>query len=1152
MTILLLVTVGCASQPALNDAEPWDNFISFRDVPGVTAEEIRAVEALQDRADIFVFGAMPGTEAFYDDESGAMIGYTALFSDWLSDLIEIPFKIVFYEWGELIEGLNTGEIDFTGELTATDGRKETFFMTGAIAQRLTQYIRLAGSEPLADIIERRPLRIAFLDGSSTFEAVSAVAPYAFEPFFANSYPDAWQMLTNREIDAIITKNTAEAEFNEFGYIIMEDFFPLLYGPVSLATQNPELKPIISIVQKAMEAGALTHLTELYAIGEQDYTRHKLHTQLTDEEALFLETRRIVPFLAQYDDYPISFYNQYEEEWQGIAFDVLEEVETLTGLIFRRVNDPGTGMDEVAAMFERGQASMVAGVVRSESNEELFIWPSIPILTDYYVLISKDGYRRLSVNAILHETVGLIRDTEHAKLFTKWFPDHLHTVTYDDADAAFAALESGEVSLVMSSLHLLHRLTNFLEQPGFKANIVFDYSYEYVFGFHPDEVILSAIIDKALHHIDVEGISAQWMRRTFDYRARLEREWYQALAIGVFFMSVAAIALIVWYQNRRKAKSLETLVAKRTRELEEQIAERKAMEEAALAASRSKSVFLANMSHEIRTPMNSIIGFSELALDDDISVKTRDFLDKIKDNSEWLLQIINDILDISKIESGKMELENVPFDLHRIFTHCQTMITPKAMEKGISLYCYAEPSLNKKLIGDPIRLRQALINILSNAVKFTNIGTVKLSASVVGSTEDTLTLLFEVKDSGIGMTRQQISRIFDMFVQGDAGTTRKYGGTGLGLAITKSIIEMMGGTLMVESTPGVGSKFSFRLTFNAVATSADVSDDEIVIHEFEKPTFDGEVLICEDNAMNQEVICGHLARVGLKAVVADNGEIGVDMVERRVKNNQPPFDLIFMDIHMPIMDGLEAASKITELCPGAPIVAMTANIMSNDVEIYRQHGMPDYLGKPFTSRELWRCLMKYFAMTGHNKLAASDTYYNGGIQKRLQTSFIKGNRDKWDEISKALAEGDVKLAHRHVHTLKSNAGLIGKKRLQDIAGEIESLLKDGEDLTTVEQMDEFEFELRTVLEELLPLIQEAEAQTQAAASASGAAASADPEEALLLLEKLEPMLAARNSGALNLLDEIRALPGAEELAQQIEEFDFKPALETLAKLRKSFL
>jgi signal transduction histidine kinase/DNA-binding response OmpR family regulator len=570
-----------------------------------------------------------------------------------------------------------------------------------------------------------------------------------------------------------------------------------------------------------------------------------------------------------------------------------------------------------------------------------------------------------------------------------------------------------------------------------------------------------------------------------------------------------------------------------------------LREAAESASVSKSTFLANMSHEIRTPMNSIVGFSELAMDDEIPAKTRDYLNKIKTNSEWLLQIINDILDLSKIESGKMELEKIPFELHDLFSSCRTLILPKALEKGLLLHFYAEPSVGKKPLGDPTRLRQVLVNLLSNAVKFTKVGTIKLNAILKEKTDSTITMFFEVKDSGIGTTPDQIEKIFEPFTQAESGTTRKYGGTGLGLAITKRIVEMMGGTLSVESTLGLGSMFSFDLTFDTIdLTDDDLLKKEIDLRELEKPAFEGEILLCEDNAMNQQVITEHLARVGLKTVVADNGKIGVDMVRGRMLSGDKQFDLIFMDMHMPVMDGLEAAEKIMEYKAGVPIVAMTANIMSNDRELYKLKGMDDCVGKPFTSQELWRCLLKYLKPLGWQKMEETqNTEVDDKLRQKLINGFVKDNTNKYGEIADALKAGDVKLAHRLAHTLKSNAGHLDKTLLQQAAADIENQLKTGENLATAEQLAALETSLSAALAELAPLV----------SSAPEAAADAEPlskEAALELLEKLAPMLELGDLSARQLSGDLRRIPGSNELVQQIEDLDFNLALASLAGLKKS--
>ena len=564
-------------------------------------------------------------------------------------------------------------------------------------------------------------------------------------------------------------------------------------------------------------------------------------------------------------------------------------------------------------------------------------------------------------------------------------------------------------------------------------------------------------------------------------------------------------------------------------------------ETAEFASRAKSEFLAQMSHEIRTPMNSIMGFAELAMDKTTSLHVKEYLGRITDSTKWLLHIINDILDISKIESGKMELENVPFDLHSIFMRCQSVIHPSVTEKGLDLRVYAEPPIGKKLLGDPVRLYQALMNLLSNAVKFTSTGTVKMSSAVLSMDSNTTTVYFEIKDSGIGMSYEQIEKIFEPFMQADSSTTRNYGGTGLGLSITKNIVELMGGKLIVESKLGVGSTFSFELTFESIDapnSMTEYAENSVV----EKPYFYGLILICEDNPMNQQVICEHLARVGLRTLVARNGKIGVEMVEERILKGKKPFDMIFMDIFMPVMDGVEAALNIAALGTGTPIVAMTANVMTSELENYKKSGMNDCVGKPFTTQELWRCLLKYLTPVSVSIVNESDQMQdNDELQKKLRKKFVKDNQDKYTEIAEAIAVGNITLAHRLVHTLKPSAGMIGKTELQNAAAEIESLLKDGR-MPVAEQMKFLEIELKKVIVELKPLLDES---TNLVASESLL-----PEQTRILLQKLESMLENINPECIDLLEEIRSVPGTETLARQIEDYDFEAATRTLAELMKA--
>ena len=1139
-----------------------EQYTSFRNVPGVTNEEIKAIESLKSEYEYFIYGMPLSTEAF-TNKNGEVSGYAALLCEWMTKLFGIPFQPRLYEWLDLLDGLKTGEVSFTGELTPTTERQREYHMTSAIASRPLKYYRLVGSRPLEEIAEDRLIRCGFIEKTNTINTIIAeLQPGTFEIVQLSDVSLVYDSLKNGTIDAFYYSGTTEANFVEYSDMGAYYFYPLIYRPVSLVTENHALKPIISVMEKILDDGGIRYLTTLYNRGEQEYKRYKLFSWLTEEEKEYIHYNRIVKFVAEYYNYPISFYNIHENDWQGIVFDLIPMIEELTGLTFVLENDQHTEWPELLRMVEDGTVAMTAELVRSKEREGRFLWSETPTLVDNYVLVSKSSFPDIFINEINGVKVGLVWGSVYNELFNRWFPDHANTNKFISSNAAFEALERDEVDVVMSSQNRLLAITHFNEFVGYKANVIFEYTAESRFGFNINEGILCSIIDKTLRMIDSKNITNRWVRRTFDYRSKVaeaQRPWLIVSFILLLFVII--LLSILFVKNHNEKKHLTALVDERTNELNNYHRKLESALESAKAANTSKSIFLANMSHEIRTPMNSIMGFSELALDGESSLKTRDYLKKIQTNAEWLLQIINDILDISKVESGKMNLEKIPFDLHELFTSCRTLIMPKALEKGIHLYFYAEPSTGKQPLGDPTRLRQVLINLLSNAIKFTNTGMIKLQSAIINQSERHITINFMVKDSGIGMTDEQLKKIFDPFTQGESGTARKYGGTGLGLSITKNIVEMMGGKLDVESAPGIGSKFSFDLTFDTVdIPEQEKKEQKNVFIEIKKPTFEGEILLCEDNAMNQQVICEHLARVGLKIVVAENGKIGVDMVKDRLEKGEKQFDMIFMDMYMPVMDGLEASKLIISLNTGIPMIAMTANIMDSDREIYKMSGLQDCIGKPFTSQQLWRCLLKYLkpiiietepdkTQKPEQQPAAQPPTEDYPLetdlkfQKSLELLFVRNNQSTYSDLVKSLQEDEIKLAHRLVHTLKSNAGQIGKSGLQHAASEIEDQLKDNKNQVKEKQLRNLEIELNQVLKELTPLLH------QAADAPLVEPASLDPKQAHELLEKLESLVKGGNPDCLKYIDELRAIPGSKELIQQLEDFDFKPAMDTIAEIKK---
>ena len=1078
-----LVILGC-SVKSKETVLDFSAIQSFREIPCVTAEEIISIESLQKEFDSLVYGIAPSTEAF-TDENGNIGGYAALLCEWLTRLFGIRFEMRILEWAEITEKINLGEIDFTVHFLTSNEIPQNYYLSDPVAERQFSITYLSGNPAVSQILNEKPIYV-FTAGSPTESVIASVLGRdAYESVWANQYDEAYAILERGDAEAIITTKAAQANFIAYDNLIHEDFFPLTYSPVSIITANPRFEVIINVLNKALRnpsssgGSAMPYLNTLYDAGHNEYRHNKFIMSLNGEERAYLENTVSVPLAAQYFNYPIVFFNNYEKKWDGITFDLLHEVERITGLTFDVVNGSHTEMYDLIQMLTDGRAHIFSDLVFSEERGPHFIWSKQKLMSDQYALLSKINFPNINVNEIPYGRIALIKNTAHAEMYKKWFPNAVNAVEYDATDDAFIKLEQDEVDMVMAAKSKLLYYSNYFEFSGYKVNYLFNYSYESAFAFNKEQTVLCSIVDKALSVIDTKIIVEQWLTRTYDYRTKIINARIPWL-IGAVIMSAAVLVLIlvIYFKNAKMTRELVN-----AKELAEQ-------------SNRAKSVFLSHMSHEIRTPMNAILGIAEIQLRDrECSPNTLEAFDKIYESGDLLLNIINDILDLSKIESGKMEINPINYDIPSLINDTVQLNRLRYESNPVEFKIHVDENTPIDLFGDELRIKQILNNILSNAFKYTNEGKIDfyISAETEPDSQNVI-IIFRVCDTGQGMTENQMERLFDEYIRFNMNTNRNIVGAGLGMSITKYLIDLMDGSIAVESEQGKGSVFTVRLPQKRMspAVCGHELTEKLRIFRFQSTSIArktqfmrefmpyGSVLVVDDVESNIFVTKGMLMPYGLKI---DAVSSGIEAIEK-IKNGNT-YDIVFMDHMMPKMDGIEAVKIIRNFGYTRTIVALTANALVGRAEMFLKNGFNGFISKPIDSREMNHVLNEYIrnkkppevveaARREQRRIDYGNTS-DTGVSDELAAAAVHDAENalavleelfpKINEENAGSSAADMKLFAATVHGMKSALANIGEHSLSNTALKLEKASANGETAVLLAETKGFLNSLRLVIEKI---------------------------------------------------------------------------------------
>jgi Signal transduction histidine kinase len=877
-------------------------------------------------------------------KDGTKSGYGYDFLQNMGRYTNWKYKYVGYNksWAEMQEMLKDGRIDLLTSAQKTPEREKYFaFSSRPIGTSSIILTVKSGNDKIiaGEYSTYDGIRVGLLRGSSrneTFKKYAAKKGFSYKAvYFDNTDSMTRALQKGKKVDALVTSNLRQTKnewiYDQFG---SSDFY------VMVRKSDTKLLKQVNRAIRQMDENSPGWRVEL---------RNEYYKADTGDEISFTAAERkfiknsqkkgkVYTAIVNPDRNPYSYFENGVAK--GIMPDIFKEIEKRTGLKFKILNTESRA--DYFQCVKNGDADVQIDAIFDYYSAEKNGYK----LTDYYLSTPISKITRKNTKWS-NKTVAVLKLSNSEKFYRKSIDEAARIITFDTIKECADAVAAGKADAAYYYAYSARTLADSDVRNRLTATIMPQYTVKFAVGVSEREpTLLLTILNKAVNSVQGDYAEQAVQKNTQEDNANTSIIGFiyahPLAAIGLMIMlaALAALGLLAGYRKRNL-----TTISRKNDELAAAV-------EAADRANAAKSEFLSRVSHEIRTPMNAIVGIASIAEDHtEEPEKMKEYLGKIANSSHVLISIINDVLDMSAIESDKIQIGCVPFDLSETIDMITSIYGVQFAEKDVA-FSVDDFTVHKSLKGDPLRLNQILVNLISNAYKFTDEGSVNLTVTEQMSGDDAVMIRFVVADTGCGMSDELMGRLFQPFEQESPETARERGGSGLGLSIAKRLTELMGGTIAVNSRKNEGTIFTAELPFT-VDTARD-SADVPAYNDRQQYMFGGlRVLLAEDNEINREIATQLLAAADIRSDIAENGQIAY---EKFSASEEGTYDAILMDMQMPVMDGCVSTAAIRSCghpqAKTIPIIAVTANAYSEDIRKCMDAGMNSFISKPFDPRRLY--------------------------------------------------------------------------------------------------------------------------------------------------------------------------------------------------------